>query len=161
MPSFTIHLAVAKKYLETHKQENEQEFLKGVIAPDLKDKTISHFGEYSSCPNLNRFCKEVGLNSSYNRGYFLHLLTDDLFYNKFLEQFSKEIYNDYDKINKALIEKYDLQVPNEIKEKVKFEDGSTQILDLENISKFIDTVGNIELETYIKLKEEKEGHEIE
>lgn len=34
MPSFTIHLAVAKKYLETHKQENEQEFLKGVIAPD-------------------------------------------------------------------------------------------------------------------------------
>lgn len=161
MPSFTIHLAVAKKYLETHKQENEQEFLKGVIAPDLKDKTISHFGEYSSCPNLNRFCKEVGLNSSYNRGYFLHLLTDDLFYNKFLKRFSEEIYHDYDKINKALIEKYDLKIPNEIKEKVKFEDGSTQILDLENICKFIDTVGNIELEAYIKLKEEKEGQEIQ
>lgn len=104
MPSFTIHLAVAKKYLEKHKNENEEEFYRGVIDPDLKDKATSHFGKYSSEPDLNRYCREVGLNSSYKRGYFLHLLTDDLFYNKYLEGFSEEIYDDYNRINQAIID---------------------------------------------------------
>ena len=158
MPSFTIHLAVAKKYLEKHKEEDEIEFYNGVIEPDLKNKETSHFGKYSSCPDLNKYCKEVGLNSSYNRGYFLHLLTDDLFYNRFLQQFSEKIYDDYDKINQALIEKYNLKIPEKIKDKVKFKEGNTQILDFEKVCKFIDTVGNIELKNYTI---QKEGQELE
>lgn len=156
MPSFTIHLAVAKKYLEKHKNENEEEFYRGVIAPDLKDKATSHFGQYSSTPDLNRYCREVGLNSSYNRGYFLHLLTDDLFYNKYLERFSTEIYDDYNKINQAIIDKYGLKIPDIIKELVKFENGKTRLLNFDSICKFIDTVGNIELKDYRQIKKQEE-----
>lgn len=160
MPSFTIHLAVAKKYLEKHPEENQEQFYNGVIDPDLKDKTTSHFGKYSSTPDLNKYCREVGLNTSYNRGYFLHLLTDDLFYNKFLDRFSKQIYSDYDKINKAIIERYNIKIPDKIIKSVKFEEGDTELLDLEKVCKFIETVGNLDLENYRKEIEEKQGQEI-
>ena len=33
--------------------------------------------------NLYRFLQDRQLNTSFNRGYFLHLLTDYLFYNKY------------------------------------------------------------------------------
>lgn len=158
MPSFTIHLAVAKKYLEAHQEENEEEFYNGVIDPDLKDKKTSHYGQYSSTPDLNRYCREVGLNSSYNRGYFLHLLTDDLFYNKYLERFSTEIYNDYNKINRAIVDRYGIEMPDKIKDLVRFESGETRLLDFDSICKFIDTVGNIDLENYkqSKMQDEQE-----
>lgn len=158
MPSFTIHLAVAKKYLERHPEENKEQFYNGVIDPDLKDKTTSHFGPNSSSVDLNKYCQEVGLKTSYNRGYFMHLLTDYLFYNKFLERFSKEIYDDYDKINKTLIKKYNLQIPEKVKDKVKFTEGETKILNLENICKFIEAVGSLEIDDYVK---EKQGIEVE
>ena len=155
MPSFTIHLAVAKKYIEKHPEENKEEFYRGVIDPDLKDKSVSHFGPNSSSPDLNRYIQEVGLNSSYNRGYFLHLLTDDLFYNRYLEMFSEEIYDDYDRINRRLIEKYQLTIPENIKAKVDFKDEKTKILDFEGICKFIDTVGNIDIESYKRKEDEQ------
>lgn len=160
MPSFTIHLAVAKKYLEKHKNENEEEFYRGVIDPDLKDKSTSHFGKYSSEPDLNRYCREVGLNSSYKRGYFLHLLTDDLFYNKYLEGFSEEIYDDYNRINQAIIDQYGIEIPDRIKDLVKFESGETKLLDFDSICKFIDTVGDIELENYKTEMQEEQEQEI-
>lgn len=146
MPSYVIHLAVAKKYLENHKEENITEFNKGVIAPDLADKKTSHYGEYSSSPDLNKYKAEVGLDNSYKRGYFLHLLTDYLFYNKFLKSFSREIYNDYDKINLELIRKYNITVPKEIEEIIKLKKGIPSILDFNEICKFIDEVGQIKIE---------------
>lgn len=148
MPSFTIHLAVAKKYLEKHKGENREEFYRGVIDPDLNDKRASHYGKNSSSPDLNKYYSEEGLNSSYNRGYFLHLLTDYLFYNRFLDMFSEEIYEDYNKLNKIIVETYDLKIPNIIRGKVKFSQGIPKILNLDNILRFINTVGNIDLENY-------------
>ena len=38
MPGYVIHLAVAKKQLEFNKVKNEDEFIKGIIAPDLLKK---------------------------------------------------------------------------------------------------------------------------
>ena len=35
MPCIAIHLAVAKKYLEKHPDENYNEFILGTIAPDI------------------------------------------------------------------------------------------------------------------------------
>ena len=159
MPSFIIHLAIAKKYLNNHPQENAEEFYQGVIAPDLKDKSTSHFGPYSSKPDLNRYCKEVGLETSYNRGYFLHLLTDDLFYNKYLKGFSSEIYEDYNIINKKLIEKYGIEIPKEIIGKVKFHEGNTKILNYESICRFIDAVGEMELDDYNRIQIDEQEEE--
>ena len=40
MPGFVIHIAVAKEYINKHKNEikDEKEFLNGVVAPDLIPK---------------------------------------------------------------------------------------------------------------------------
>jgi len=61
MPGYVIHLAVAKEYLKKSKNrnENEEEFINGVIFPDsVKDKAITHYGEKSSKSNLYEFLKD-------------------------------------------------------------------------------------------------------
>ena len=117
MPGYVIHLAVAKEYLKKSKNrnENEEEFINGVIFPDsVKDKAITHYGEKSSKSNLYEFLKDKNVNNSFNRGYFLHLLTDYLFYNKYVDRMTKDMYNDYDITNKKLIDKYNVELPNEM-----------------------------------------------
>ena len=79
------------------------------------------------------------------RGYFLHLITDYLFYNKYLEKFSKDIYNDYDILNKRLIEKYNVVLPENIQNNVFYEDGETKILKLELAIKILDEISDLNL----------------
>ena len=44
MPSFNIHLAIANRYIQKHKIENQKEFLEGSIAPDfVENKRLSHY----------------------------------------------------------------------------------------------------------------------
>ena len=153
MPGYVIHLAIGKKYIERHKINNEEIFLKGCIEPDLLDKKYSHYGDSSSNPNLQKFLDQNTLNSEYNQGYLLHLITDYLFYNKylknFIDNFSKEIYHDYNKINEYLIRKYNVEIPKEIESIVKFENGEPKILNAESICNFIETIANID---YTKIK---------
>ena len=121
MPGYVIHLAVAEKYLEKHKSKNENynEFIEGVIYPDsTKIKSETHYGEKSSASNVYEFLKEHGLNNSYERGYFLHLLTDYLFYNRYIDTISNDIYSDYDILNDKLIEKYNVKLPEKVKNTV-------------------------------------------
>ena len=79
-------------------------------------------------------------------GYFLHLVTDYLFYNKFLKVFSKNIYNDYDILNRELEKIFNVNVPNEIKDKVLYKSGQTQILNLDETIDFIKKVASYKLE---------------
>ena len=161
MPSYAMHLAIAKKYLETHKEENEEEFYQGTIAPDNKPvleigNGRLHYGENSHRPGLNRYYQEQGLNSSYNRGYFLHLLTDYLFYNKFLDKFSADICDDYERMNQRIIDKYDLDISEDIKSHIWFKDGDLKVIDESEVYKFIDTVGKLDLEKYKEQVSEKD-----
>lgn len=149
MPGFVIHLAIAGEHLKKYNIENIGEFKKGVIAPDLIEDMKSHYGEYSSSPNLNKFINEQGLNTSYNKGYFLHLLTDYLFYNRYLTRFSEEIYDDYDFFNRELIEKYKIDIPDEIENKVLFKNGIPQIIDSDTLEDFIKIVGSIDLDKLV------------
>ena len=99
MPGYVIHLAVAEEYLRKHKNKGEEyeEFIKGVIYPDsIVPKSKTHYGKESSLSNVFEFLKVNKINNSFNRGYFLHLLTDYLFYNRYIDHTSKDIYNDYD-----------------------------------------------------------------
>ena len=41
-----------------------------------------------------------------------------LFYNKFLDVFSKDIYEDYDILNKLLEEEFKVKIPEKVKDKV-------------------------------------------
>ena len=43
MPSFNIHLAIANRYMQKHKIENEEDFLTGSLAPDFAEKAKSHY----------------------------------------------------------------------------------------------------------------------
>lgn len=87
MPGHTIHIAIAYEYMRKHNDEikNEKEFIDGCIAPDLvKNKYESHYGNYAEKhEDLKKFVNktEIDLKSDFGKGYFLHLIADELFYN--------------------------------------------------------------------------------
>ena len=148
MAGYVIHLAVAEEYLRKHKdfKEDYDEFIKGVIYPDsVTDKSLTHYGKKSSKVILKNFLQDNEINNSYIRGYFLHLVTDYLFYNKYLEKFSKDIYNDYDILNKRLIEKYNVVLPENIQNNVFYKEGETKILTMELAIKIIDEISDLNL----------------
>ena len=148
MAGYVIHLAIAEEYLKKHKdvKEDYDEFIKGVIYPDsVTDKSLTHYGIKSSKVILKDFLQDNEINNSYMRGYFLHLITDYLFYNKYLEKFTKDIYNDYDILNKKLIEKYNVVLPENIQNNVFYEDGETKILTMELVIKIIDEISDLNL----------------
>lgn len=154
MPGYVIHLAVGKVYNSNNEIQNTEKFLKGIIAPDLaKDKAKSHYGPYSSKPNLEKFLNESGISNSFQEGYFLHLVTDYLFYNKFLQRWDRSIYDDYDKLNKRIIEKYELTIPKEIENEVGFKVGNLSILEEDKVFEFIDSVGIVNIRDMVKKKD--------
>lgn len=161
MPGYVIHLAVAEKYLEKHKDKNENynDFIEGVIFPDsTKTKSETHYGEKSSESNLYEFLKEHKINNSFERGYFLHLLTDYLFYNRYIDKISEKIYNDYDVLNDALIEKYHVVLPAKVKNQVFSKEGTLYILSMELLDKLIEDISNMDLE---KVSDEVKKHPAE
>ncbi len=141
MAGHIIHLAVGEEYLRNYPNEikNYDEFIEGIIYPDsVKDKSLTHCGPKSSQVHLNEFFKDRDINSDFNKGYFIHLVTDYLFYNKFLKVFSKKyIYNDYDVLNKKLEKEFKVNVPDKIKDEVFYNTGETKILNFDDTAKFI------------------------
>lgn len=166
MAGYVIHIIVAEEYIKKHKVENKEEFIKGTIYPDsVKIKGITHYSPYySSDTNLYEFLLDKRLDNSYNLGYFLHLLVDVLFYNKYFilpqeEGISEKVHNDYDILNKRLQEKYNPILPEEIKGYTKHAEGTPAILDENKIYKFIEEASNYDLiklgEKILKEKEYK------
>ena len=108
MPCLAIHLAVAKKYLENHPEEDKEEFILGTIAPDInmenisdyiqgvqEDKNSHHFGtnvgfsggmiEYMKKKvDFNRFFEKNDLSTTFLRAYFLHLVCDYYFFGEYI-----------------------------------------------------------------------------
>ena len=109
MPCLAIHLAVAKKYLEKHSNENKEDFILGTIAPDINmeninnyingvsdDKNSHHFGlndgtsktliEYMKKKvDLHLFFRYNDINTSFLRAYFLHLICDNCFLGDYIK----------------------------------------------------------------------------
>lgn len=149
MAGYVIHLAVAESYIKKHEDDikDYNRFIEGVIFPDsVSDKSITHYGEKSSKTDLKAFLEDNKINNDYNKGYFLHLITDYIFYNKLLKYFSKDIYNDYDILNEKLQKKFNVTLPENIKDKVFYKEGKTKVLKLENIIKFIEDVSDYKLD---------------
>lgn len=150
MAGYVIHLAIAEEYLKNNKgrKENNKEFIEGVIFPDsVKDKAQTHYGAKSSKVNLYKFLKENKIDNSFTRGYFLHLLTDYLFYNKYITCFSSDIYNDYDILNLSLINKYNVNLPEKIEDKVFFKKGKLKILSHDIVEKLIKNISSMNLDS--------------
>ncbi len=180
MASYSIHLAVAKRYVEKNNINNKVNIYKGVIDPDLADdKNISHYTDRDEIDTfeeskalsagLYNFLKSNDIETDYNKGLFIHLITDYLFFNTFLdkeyvssakfEDFGKDLYYSYDKSNKYLEDKYNISSifnNEDLKSyQLKIEDdykptkGEHRLLIDENkIYEFIEFVSDINLEKY-------------
>lgn len=139
MASAIIHLAVAKELKKYLNVSDEKDYYLGAIAPDIskqigQDRDISHFiTNQKDNPNINLFISRYP-NFKYNSfslGYFIHLYTDKLWFNGFLdkivtnnsiklldgtsinvteEEISNMIYSDYTNINSKVIEEYDMNL---------------------------------------------------
>lgn len=153
MPSYAIHLAVAEEYLRKNKNltENHDAFIKGVVYPDtVKDKSITHYGKCSSQSNLYRFLEENSMNTSFERGCFLHLLTDYLFYNQYIDTWSEDIYNDYDILNQNLVENYHLTIPKEAQDIVIPEKKNQLVILSETlVNEFIEDVSDMNIDDVV------------
>jgi len=154
MAGYVIHLAVAREYIRNFKVKDEEEFIKGTLAPDLLStdtKQLTHYSDTTSSEvNLKKFIDSNTLHTSYIQGYFLHLIVDYLFYNKYFTVRSKEIYNDYDILNEEIIKLYNLDIPEEIKDVVQFKTGELQVLDKEKVYKLINEISRKSLKEYKK-----------
>lgn len=152
MAGYVIHLAVAREYIRNFKVKDEEEFIKGTLAPDLLStdtKQITHYSDStSSGVNLSKFLESNTLHTSYIQGYFLHLIVDYLFYNKYFKVRSKEIYNDYDILNEELIKHYNIDIPEEIKDKAQFRTGELKVLDRDKVYKAINEISRKSLKEY-------------
>lgn len=153
MPGYVIHLAVAKKYAENHDIKDIEEFFNGCIEPDMQDKTNTHYFGEDGNPDLYSFLNDNSMSTEFNQGYFLHLLTDHLFYKKYLQGYEGSLYTEYNRINKSLIAKYGIKLPKKVQNEVKFIDEEPEILDIESISMFINELAKFDLKDLSSLNE--------
>lgn len=148
MPGYVVHIAIAQEYLRKHERDISNEFIMGSIEPDFTtEKSKTHYGISPAYTNLKKYLESNKIDTDFKQGYFLHLVTDYLFYNYYLDKIEKpQIYNDYDFTNKALMEKYNVILPEKVKSKVLFKEGTPKILTLPLAYKVIDEVSEYTLE---------------
>ena len=105
---------------------------------------------------MNLFFEFNDINTSFLRAYFLHLLCDYRFFGEYISNskldslsFSEAVtigYNDYNIITPKLIEKYNLDIPFQIKDIILGKgQGELRILDEDIVDKFIDDMAKIDL----------------
>ena len=152
MPGYVIHLAIAQEYLRKHNKKKSEDFILGSIEPDFTtDKTKTHYGKSPAYTNLKEYLENNKIDDDFKQGYFLHLFTDYLFYNYYLNEIRKpQIYEDYDVTNKTLIEKYKIDLPEKVKDKIFFKNGNPEILTVKLACKVIDEVSEYTLEEIAK-----------
>ena len=165
MTSFVMHLAIAKLYLGRHIEETEEEFIEGTISPDLTDdKPASHFGKHCAWADPGKYLIQKGdrLVGSFERAYFLHLLTDYLFYHQVvnieeclatlgIEEWIRRQRNDFSVLNDEIVQNYDLKnIPDAIKGQMTSKDGELEIFDRKKIADFIQEVSQVDIDEIAK-----------
>lgn len=157
MPGYVIHVAIAQEYLKKHNKEEKKEFIEGNINPDLiVPKSLSHYGKSPAYTNLYNFLQNNKIDNSFNRGKFLHLIADYLFYNVYLDYFNKEdLHNDYDILNADIIDMYNVNLPEIVKQYVFNKSGNPKIINLELVSRVIDETSSLDID--IVAEEVKKG----
>jgi len=180
MPGFHIHLAIGNRYIEKHYVENKEEFLKGSVAPDFEQKSKSHYTIEVPPENLvkhlenkvsiEHFLKENEVKTDYQKGVFLHLLTDKIFFTEFFEReylnkstnesFRRDLYYSYRKTNSYIEEKYKLNLQGELFKKIndnikkanlknKVDENSNYILPLDKLENFIEKMSDTLIEDFL------------
>lgn len=140
MASAIIHLAVAKTLEQYLTIENKRDYYIGTIAPDIskqigENKQKSHFliNTRDDIPNMEQFVNKYPnfKNNSFDLGYYIHLLTDRLWFSRFMPQITNGnyiklldgtvifsapteiqslIYQDYTNLNVQLLDEYKMDL---------------------------------------------------
>lgn len=140
MASTIIHIAIAKELENKLDIENKKDYYLGSIAPDISKqiglkRSDSHFSNNTrnNIPNIALFIKRYPTfkYNSFNLGYFIHLYTDKIWREEFLdktmyenmvklldgttvnlpkEEINDLIYSDYTNLNIKIIEEYNLDL---------------------------------------------------
>lgn len=174
MACATIHLAIAKKYLETHTTLNYRDIIAGTLYPDAVDNNDeSHYTDLNRDDdnvshvrgkvNLYSFLQDHEYLNDFELGWFLHLITDYLFFEECFdteyllensyEQFCKDLYFAYNYLNLYLSEKYNITEDDYIDYPSEYYSGFPYeecILSRDLIDTFINRVSSMDLEKYIK-----------
>ena len=181
MPSLTIHIAVGMEYLKNFNIFDKPQFLDGIMAPDLigrqgkiqrmqshfSDKFFDNMTLEEVCKahvNLYSYLSQTEIKNDYDKGYFLHLATDYLFYNKFVFEkiFKKDksfqtlknssdisLYDDYNCVDKHIETKYNVD-NSKNPWAGKGKEGEPKYFTKTDLYEFIDICSKIDLK---KLKE--------
>lgn len=166
MACLAMHLLIAKKYLEYNNNENESDFIKGTLSPDLAtDKIASHFG-VAKAPTTVREMLEFKMDivkaskankliDSFERAEFLHLICDDIFYRYVytpqLEKWNptdvkQAMYDDFNFVTYYILNNYNIKLPLEIQHLANTSQGKSQFFTTETIDKFVEIISNVNLE---------------
>ena len=143
MPSIAAHMSVAK-LVGDKLNIKDDDFIRGNLLPDVTNKKDSHNrtkGSYFLVPNIKLIKESYDLKNNLYLGSYVHLLLDYYYLEEFLPKYvtkktelfdSKELYKEYDRMNKLLL--------NDFK------------IDINKITKILSKLDNNELE-YIKIKD--------
>ena len=141
----------------------------GTIAPDcvprrnITHHSAPHFNESDALTfligkiNLRDCLPDFNINTSYGRGYFLHLLMDNEYYCNILgkdeEKFSQISYeqlenllnNDYDVTSFSLKNKYNVVYPSVVAQFDMNVSGTPVLLDMDDYCDLIDRIAAVDL----------------
>ena len=176
MPGLTIHYIIALKSAEKNNIKDIQEYVNGSFYPDFyqkpqshytdKTKIQSHFDDLVYKVNLFPYPAEHDITTDFDKGYFLHLLTDYLFYHELcIKKYNidKNFLNcmgalgkEYTKINKALFELYNYgneYIDDEYQKFFLVTDQDPEFFTKQELKKFVEHCANINIEQeYINVK---------
>lgn len=177
MAHVAIHEIIADRYIKKHpgEIENQEEFIKGSVAPDLNEqltqrrtsKDISHYGRWSNGnveTNIDKFLEDenIDITKDYWKGYFLHLFTDYQFYNnKFNEEFEEikkingNLREEYDYLFKEILERYNIILSKYTDKYVHIKEGEPRYIKLGKLLDFIEEISDINIDDEIKLISQK------
>lgn len=152
MAGYVIHIAIGNAILDNNKGliKDYKSYLQGLIGPDYEKHRLMGKGVPKRVAwtlmhkmDMNRDFSQL---TDYEKGYFIHLLTDEYFYKKYNNYNSVgALYEDYNKTNRDIMAKYNVNLPNEIVSDVEFVDGEPKILKLDGLVDFIEYVASLDM----------------
>ena len=174
LASLMIHQIVGEEYCKRNGISSSFSFLMGNLMPDLiNDKKATHYsarcvnGTYTNSiknkVDLQAFCEDKSLDSNFNKGMFLHLITDQVFFYHYLLNNPKyreienedqlwihaKLYRDYYRNNKYLMDKYTdaklYYLPSAAKQ-TRDDIDQMERLSNEDIDRIIDMCAGVDLE---------------
>ena len=169
MPGLTIHYVVALQSAKKNNIKNMQEYVDGSFYPDFYQKQQSHYTDITKTKNrIDELIYKVDLLpipqnhniiTDHEKGLFLHLLTDYLFYHELcVKKYKKDnnfmqclnaLGQEYTRMNKALFDIYNFgndYIKDEYMQFFNIPQDNPQYFTKEELKNFIDHCANLNLE---------------